>query len=974
MLINERNLVIIVVSVFLVCFFSPSVYADVHDVEVALDYRDAVNGIKIVDNDTGYVLNDSSNIANLIVDNIYKLSYKIKNIGDTNESVNISLLIVRNTSGDIVFNKSRKRTVNVNDSEIVYEYWNTSNLTEGLYNITINATIVNDSNLSNNFRSRLVRLIILKHDVEIALDYPESFNGIRIVDCETNTTILNNSGDLTVLSAGNIYNISCRVGNKGDFNELVIIEVNIFNSTNSINYNKTYTKSLNVGEYFNISFDEWNTSNLPLGNYTITVSAKINGADDSNLSDNSRSRIVYLSDMIPPIITVNEPDVNKIYNNIIPVNISVSDLMSNIGAVWYTLDDSDVKNVIWNKGNASALNYNGNINLSRYGGTHIIKIFANDTSGNIGNSSVIEFKVIGTVDVSEFINRLTDNEFILNASLKDSENNSIDYSNNKSIYVNKSFSLLMEINLSGINASVKIIGFNGIDVNWNRSFDLIINNNSEIANKTENTTGIDIRKLIFFDNINHLFVNDNYLNNAVIYIQDNILPRIQVFYIEDDEGQSVYLIDKCENENGTDMPVTISNMCYWNFTDNITIWVPHLSGIALGTDNKAPEINIIEPENNSIENDSFFRFKFNVDELNPRERDFCRCSILGKISTIFNLNWSDFLWNNTIGTYNTIISGMLNGEYNITINCRDMNGQNSSIYGTFSINDTKPPEIVDINREYSEDRWSVTVGIEIKTNEPATCRYDTRDGNYSDLLHNLFADANSSGTKHTGKERYYEDISGKYYIRCKDMNGNVMGTSKIIKFSVDIQEETSNRGGNSNYGMGNVGIGKMSCYDGIKNCHHGLCEEDVDCGGPCEPCPSCSDGIQNQGEEGIDCGGPCKPCTTTTTTTTSTTTTTTTVTTTTTSTSVPIETTTTLKRIIYHKSKEESYDLIGMITSVDIFGVIASFLILVLLILITAISVGTYEYRKKKKPRGGLGGEKRYALKTIRRGTRLGDI
>jgi len=24
--------------------------------------------------------------------------------------------------------------------------------------------------------------------------------------------------------------------------------------------------------------------------------------------------------------------------------------------------------------------------------------------------------------------------------------------------------------------------------------------------------------------------------------------------------------------------------------------------------------------------------------------------------------------------------------------------------------------------------------------------------------------------------------------------------------------------------------------------------------------PTCSDGIQNQGEEGVDCGGPCPPC------------------------------------------------------------------------------------------------------------------
>ncbi|MFH1425391.1 MAG: hypothetical protein ABIG28_01510 [archaeon] len=48
-----------------------------------------------------------------------------------------------------------------------------------------------------------------------------------------------------------------------------------------------------------------------------------------------------------------------------------------------------------------------------------------------------------------------------------------------------------------------------------------------------------------------------------------------------------------------------------------------------------------------------------------------------------------------------------------------------------------------------------------------------------------------------------------------------------------------------------------TCDDGVKNCHDGGCEFLIDCGGPCEPCPSCSDGIQNQGEQEVDCGGPC---------------------------------------------------------------------------------------------------------------------
>jgi hypothetical protein len=51
-----------------------------------------------------------------------------------------------------------------------------------------------------------------------------------------------------------------------------------------------------------------------------------------------------------------------------------------------------------------------------------------------------------------------------------------------------------------------------------------------------------------------------------------------------------------------------------------------------------------------------------------------------------------------------------------------------------------------------------------------------------------------------------------------------------------------------------------SCKDKIKNCHSNSCEVLVDCGGPCEACPTCSDGIKNQEESDIDCGGSCQKC------------------------------------------------------------------------------------------------------------------
>ena len=53
-----------------------------------------------------------------------------------------------------------------------------------------------------------------------------------------------------------------------------------------------------------------------------------------------------------------------------------------------------------------------------------------------------------------------------------------------------------------------------------------------------------------------------------------------------------------------------------------------------------------------------------------------------------------------------------------------------------------------------------------------------------------------------------------------------------------------------------TGGGLISCMDGFQ----GEGEEGVDCGGPCDACPTCSDGVQNGKEEQPDCGGECGAC------------------------------------------------------------------------------------------------------------------
>ena len=61
------------------------------------------------------------------------------------------------------------------------------------------------------------------------------------------------------------------------------------------------------------------------------------------------------------------------------------------------------------------------------------------------------------------------------------------------------------------------------------------------------------------------------------------------------------------------------------------------------------------------------------------------------------------------------------------------------------------------------------------------------------------------------------------------------------------------------YSVNISGAPTPSCSDGVQN----QGESGIDCGGPCGACPpapTCMDGIQNQNETGIDCGGVCPEC------------------------------------------------------------------------------------------------------------------
>ncbi|MEA1924802.1 MAG: hypothetical protein U9M95_02930, partial [Candidatus Altiarchaeota archaeon] len=833
----------------------------------------------------------------------------------------------------------------------------------GLYNITVNASIINDSNISDNFRSRVVRLVYPVHDFSISLDYNGSFQGIKIVETDTGKSILNNSGNLTVLNLDGNYNISYQLTNLGGFNDSAFSEIKLVDESGVRIQKKAYVWGMygnTIGQSKEFTL-ELNTSLTVEGFHNLTAEIlSLMGFYDNNPSDNSRTRVIYLNK--PPQVSAHSP-INGTYSGNVELNFTASDVKSNLSSLWYLLDGKTKK-----IGDVTGNTASCNKTITLPGGVHKLQVCANDSFGYVGCSEEIELTIQAPVNASRFIQELVGVEHVKSASLLDAGNNTINYSGDDGIIINNTFTLLFRLES---NITVKIPSFSGLDMNWNQAPLLEIYNLSDSGNwmdELEDLLGVEFQTLLYFNNTEELLADQDYLEGAVIQLDWNLSSDLQLVYLPDE--QEPVILKECNDAGGT--------MCYLNTPNNLTIRLPHLSGVALWNDTRAPEKNKNRPGNKTIKHDSMPPanvFMFKVKEINPKPQPevFCRYMIesgdglvkRGSINVSISTRFLDEKY-----TFN--VEGLLDGFYNFTVNCSDVYGKTSTLKHNFIVNDTTPPAMrgEDTDVEYSSGYKSAEVAVEVDTNEKSTCRYDTKDKSYTSMKYKMHA--SSSGMEHddTYPTTFTQKTSGKFYIRCRDLNGNDVEDYVKANFEINRIRKKDDGDDDDDSGGGITGVPSKkksdegSCFDLIENCHDGACERGIDCDGPCMPCPSCSDRRQNQGESGIDCGGPCLPCKTTTSTTTTTTTTTTYTTTSTSS------TTTSTRKIVYQREKkEEAPAVTGMVTGFDLFGMIISFIVLAFLLLITAVSVYAYRNsstgKKQKRP---------YELKSTRRGTRLGDV
>ncbi|MEM2974499.1 MAG: hypothetical protein QW112_02640, partial [Candidatus Micrarchaeia archaeon] len=344
----------------------------------------------------------------------------------------------------------------------------------------------------------------------------------------------------------------------------------VFVSVNATDrFGVTNVTANGIGLNHTAGSDIWNGSIVltgSSGSANITIVA-VDASGNTNITYS-----LYTIDNTAPVIIVNSPANGS----------TISDVSGNLTLNYTVLEAQLVGSNVsidygtWTSSNTS----NGTIIVQFTGidaGNHTITITAYDNA-SLSNSTTIWFVMSAPVNVTQ---KLADmqmavgNTTLLNVSLLDATNNSIDYSNNESLIVtNLSLALWMRINISETaNVTVFIPIFSGSSTNWNATnFGIETNISSSIGTNVIHNTGTSVTSMVVFLNMSRFIPNSDYTNGTIIVFHQP-LADLYVLYISDDAGTLVYKLNSC---SGGTPPTTVTNatMCYLNTSSNVTVYIP----------------------------------------------------------------------------------------------------------------------------------------------------------------------------------------------------------------------------------------------------------------------------------------------------------------------------------------------------------------------------------------------------------------
>ena len=360
-----------------------------HDVNVSTDYYPEGNGIKIKDDATGdWVLVSD----NLTIGKLYRIAYQIRNDGDFDEAnVNITVTATNDTAWtETVREHSTSLTVGQTKTFSAAK-WDTIGLASGNYTIWVNASIPVDNDWSNNNRSR-----------EVTLEEAQEC----IPDMEVNKTVFNETSGTWEKWVNASLNDTLRfrvwIHNNATCCNLTDITV-IDYLSNSLKYENGSGVPFEPNETaYHSGYTEmkWNFTR-PLAycqNITIEFNATVVGygagynyayvggmCNGQGVNGDDSVDVYGLEDVTPPVITIFSPMNNTAYNTTsIPLNVSANEIANT-----WMYNRNSTGNVTFGIKNTTTANKT----ITVAEGANNIIVYANDTSGNMGRSSVVYFSV-----------------------------------------------------------------------------------------------------------------------------------------------------------------------------------------------------------------------------------------------------------------------------------------------------------------------------------------------------------------------------------------------------------------------------------------------------------------------------------------------------------------------------------------------------------------------------------------------------
>ncbi len=322
--------------------------------------------------------------------------------------------------------------------------------------------------------------------------------------------------------------------------------------------------------------------------------------------------------------------------------------------------------------------------------------------------------------------------------------------------------------------------------------------------------------LVMFQNMSSYIANYSLQNGTLTFVTMTFtqpLGRMIPYYMADDDGTQLYLLGQCSNNlQPTGIP-SLSTICYTNSSTTVTLYLPHLSGGGLDDPSNAPTIALTTP--GAIVNNSFIAAKGTILDLNL-DAGSCTYNLTNGSNIVNQSYFVPQAESITNYTFSIDILGLANGTaYNLTISCKSIDNNQTTIARQFLVEDTIPPQTIYISTAgASSSTTAGTLTVTYTTDEAAVCGYNST-AQAADLLSFSQTDINLTQTgnrMHMYSKEYSSDGALAIpSVICIDAAGNSQRRGNdSFPVSVTVSRPRSNDDGNGRGGGGGGGGGKAT--------------------------------------------------------------------------------------------------------------------------------------------------------------------